>query len=70
MRSSLMQFCDDTTKPPGARYWRIMRVAHTVSYDFTAMKAMSIGCCFASSCTSVTCMALTRMVRFSASVMP
>ena len=70
MRSSLMQFCDDTTKPPGARYWRIMRVAHTVSYDFTAMKAMSIGCCFASSCASVTCMALTRMVRFSASVMP
>jgi hypothetical protein len=57
-----MQFCDDTTKPPGAKYCRINRVAQTVSYDFTAMKAMSIGRCFASTCNSVICIALTRTV--------
>jgi hypothetical protein len=65
-----MQFCDDTTKPPGARYWRIRRVAQTVSYDFTAMNAISTGRCFASCCTSVTCSAFTLTTRFSAPVMP
>ena len=31
MRSSLMQFCKETTYPEGARYWRIIIVAHSVS---------------------------------------
>ena len=29
--SSFMQFCSDTTKPLGARYWLIIMVAHAVS---------------------------------------
>src|SRR5690242_12588831 len=70
IRSSLIQFCDDTTKPPGARYCRSSRAAQTVSYDFTAMNAMSIGRCFASACTSVMCIAFTRTVWFSGPDMP
>ena len=69
-RSSLIQFCIETTQPPGARYGRIIIVAHSVSYDFTETNAMSIGFCLASDCTSVRCMALTFTVRRSASVMP
>ena len=54
--SSFMQFCNETMKPPGARYWLISVVAHSVSYDFMQTKAMSIGCSLASCCASVTCM--------------
>ena len=31
MRSSLMLFWSETTKPPGVRYWLIIWVAQTVS---------------------------------------
>ena len=29
--SSFMQFCSETMKPPGARYWLIIVAAHSVS---------------------------------------
>ena len=69
-RSSLMQFCIDTTQPEADRYCRISVVAHTVSYDLTATNAMSIGFCFARFCTSVRCMALTFTVIRSCGVIP
>ena len=43
IRSSLMLFWSETTKPPGARYWLIIVVAQTVSYDFVQTKAISTG---------------------------
>ncbi len=70
MRSSLMQFCSETINPSGARYGRIINVAHSVSYDFTLMNTMSIGFCFTRLWTSVMCMALTGTVCRSAGVVP
>ncbi len=44
MRSSLMPFWKSTTTPSGAlRLARPSWVAHSVSYDFTAMKTASKG---------------------------
>ena len=70
IRSSLMQFCNDTTTAPGERYCLIIVVAHSVSYDLTETKAMSIGRSFESCCTSVRCIVGTRTVQASSSVTP
>ena len=67
--SSFMQFCSETMKPPGARYWLISVVAHSVSYDFMQTKAMSIGFSLASCCASVTCIARTLVVNSGTSRM-
>ena len=46
-------------------------VAHSVSYDFTATNAMSIGFSFDSDCTSVRCIVLAFLtVNFSSGVTP
>ncbi|MNC84512.1 hypothetical protein D3C83_00680 [compost metagenome] len=70
MRSSLMQFCSETMNPSGARNGRIISVAHSVSYDFTLMNAMSNGFCFTRPWTSVMCMTLTGTACRSAGVVP
>ena len=41
IRSSLIEFCADTTYPPGARYGSISFTDHSVSNDFTARNTMS-----------------------------
>ena len=59
-RRSLMPFWKSTTTPFGrARYPSASAVAHSVSYDFTAMKTASNGS--VTRCSSWTCSALTRI---------
>ena len=69
MVSSFMQFCNETMKPFGERYWLISVVAHSVSYDFMQTKAMSIGLSFARCCASVRCSARTFTVNSGTSRM-
>src|SRR5262245_2087777 len=56
-RSSLRPFWKSTTTPSAVRYFKAIAVAHSVSYDLTAMKTASNG--WVTDCSSWMCRALT-----------